>query len=152
MSRLWLTPVHINDNEQTVTFLTDRLVLQPANAAECFLDIAKAIHPRMLLAFKSNLLLSEESELACGVDELPFVLDGDGIIIFGQGSLELSHCAQAYLDRLPSSREMGEWLLRAAAKANGEPQGDPIRLWFEKMLEWHKQGYAVILLKEDHEQ
>jgi len=150
MSKLWLTPVLIGETEQTVTLLNERVELQPAEAADRFLAWMKSVHSRMLMSFKSNLLLSEEAELACGVDELPFELDSDEPVIFGIGPLELSFCAQAYIDRLPSHKEMGEWLEIAVSQASGLREDDPAAQWVELMRDWHRHGYLITILKEEN--
>ncbi|MFD0682639.1 MULTISPECIES: hypothetical protein [unclassified Paenibacillus] len=150
MSSLWLTPIVIDEKEQMVTLLKDRLELRPAEIADRFLALLRTVHPRLLMTFKANLMLSEEFELACGVDELPFELASEGPVVFEQGGLELSHCAQAYLDRLPAVKEMDEWLNIAAAKIADNREDDIIHQWVHTMVRWHKQGYAVTLLKEEN--
>ncbi|NOU95433.1 hypothetical protein GC093_19700 [Paenibacillus sp. LMG 31456] len=150
MSSLWLTPIVIDEQEQVITLLTDRMELRPVEKADRFLAWLKSVHPRLIVSFKANLMLSDESELACGIDDLPFELSSDEPVVFGQGRLELSHCAQAYLDRLPSNKEMDEWLNSAAVKVVDATEDDIIHLWVNTMLRWHKQGYAIALLKEEN--
>ncbi|TDF96709.1 hypothetical protein [Paenibacillus piri] len=145
MSTLWLTPVSIDETEPSVTLLCERLELAPGAAADRFLALMKSVHPRLLVSFKANLLLSEDSE-ACGIDELPFELAGGGQIVFGEGALELSHCAQAYWDRLPSAAELEGWLGEAVRLAENNP--DPVvGQWVAAMQNWHRQGFAIALLR-----
>jgi hypothetical protein len=150
MSVYWLTPVVIE--EHTTLLPAGRLELTSQEARERFLTLLKSVHPSMLILFKSNLLLSEDAEAACGVDELPFELECvDDDIIFGQDVLELSHCAQAYLDRLPRTHEMSEWLHTAALQLSRLPDGDNSleKSWIEAMQQWTAQGKQIILLRED---
>jgi hypothetical protein len=149
MSRLWLTPVQMEDSGSDITLLADRVELQPAEAAERFLSLMKSVHPRFLVAFKANLLLSEDYELACGIDELPFELDEQEPIIFGPDALELSHCAQAYMDRLPAAAEMEDWLASAAGRLAELSEDDTVRAWLKLMQDWHRQGCVITLLKEE---
>jgi hypothetical protein len=149
LSKLWLTPVLVEEEKQRTTLLDERFELQPAEAANRFLALVKSVHPRLLVTFKANLLLSEDSELACGIDELPFELGSGEPVIFGQEPLMLSHCAQAYMDRLPSFKEMDEWLGRAAAGTALIPEDSIERQWINMVLSWHQLGYAVILLREE---
>jgi hypothetical protein len=150
MSIYWLTPVR---NEGQATILeAGRIALEPEDARQRFLYLLKAVNPGMLLLFKSHMLLSEEAEAACGVDELPFDLGFvDETIVFGQDALELSHCAEAYFDRLPNAKEMTEWLDIARLNISVIPELD-LRLedsWLTAMQGWVAQGYQMILLRED---
>jgi hypothetical protein len=150
MSTFWLTPVLMN--EQTTVLSAGRMELVPQEARESLLALLKSVHPGMLILFKSNLLLSEDAEAACGVDELPFELQyTDEDIVFEQDELELSHCAQAYLDRLASVNEMSEWLRAAAIKLSmiQGSEHSPESGWIQAMQSWSEQGKHIILLRED---
>ncbi|PZE22675.1 hypothetical protein [Paenibacillus xerothermodurans] len=148
-SSLWLTAVRTDDAEHTVTLLADRFELVPAEAGERFLTLIKSLHPRMLVAFKANLLLSEEAEMVCGVEALPFRLDNGAAIGFGVGGLELSHCAENYFNRLPEAKDMVEWLAAAARKLDHDPQANVERQWLNRMSEWVKSGHYIALLREE---
>ncbi|NHN30909.1 hypothetical protein [Paenibacillus agricola] len=150
MSIYWLTPVRI-EGQKTILG-AGRIALEPEDARDRFLFLLKAVNPGMLLLFKSHMLLSEEAEAACGVDELPFELDYiEEPIIFGQDALELSHCAEAYLGRLPNRKEMTEWLDIARLNIAVIPELD-LALedsWLKAMQDWVEQGNQMILLRED---
>jgi hypothetical protein len=148
-SRMWLTPVRIDDGTQQIVLQADRLELLPTPARDRFLAVTKSVHPRMMVAFKSNLLLSEEAELACGVDELPFDLAGGEPVEFGPDTLELSHCALAYMDRLPSSHEMDQWIAEAAGQLADDPDSLVVRQWLDKMHWWLQTGNSITLLREE---
>ncbi|SFL32251.1 hypothetical protein SAMN03159341_10580 [Paenibacillus sp. 1_12] len=129
-----------------------RIALIPDEARGLFLSLMKSVHPGMLLLFKSHMLLSEDAEEACGVDELPFDLgDIEEPILFGQDGIELSHCAEAYMDRLPSIREMTEWLQIARDRLSSYPElENGIESdWLSAMQAWVSQGSQIILLRED---
>ncbi|ULL17622.1 hypothetical protein DVH26_26105 [Paenibacillus sp. H1-7] len=144
MGKYWLVPIVY---EGTVMILSDeRIALAPQPAAERFLQLAKSVHPRMLIPFKANLLLSDDSEAACGVDETPFDLASGKPIRFGDGMLELSHCAEAYLDKVPTTAEMRHHLqqcheLKAPATAD-----EPIAGWLHTMNKWNEKGFSILLL------
>jgi hypothetical protein len=150
MSIYWLTPVRIDG--KTTILGAGRIALEPEDARERFLFILKAISPGMLLLFKSHMLLSEDAEAACGVDELPFDLGFvEEPIVFGQDALELSHCAEAYFDRLPNDKAMTEWLDIARLNISVIPELDLMLedSWLRAMQDWVGQGYQIILLRED---
>lgn len=148
ITRYWLTPVLCEDED--VILLEGREEL-PAEEAVEFMRRLKTVHPRMLVSFKANLLLSEEAEAACGVDEVPFALSSGESIIFGPAAeaLELSHCGQAYLDRLPSAREFGEWLSQAETGLLADEASSRMLGWVRMMKSWHDRGWSVTLLRED---
>lgn len=150
MSIYWLTPVR--SEGQATILVAGRIALEPEDARERFLFLLKAVNPGMLLLFKSHMLLSEEAEAACGVDELPFDLSFvEEAIVFGQDVLELSHCAEAYFDRLPNGKEMMEWIDIARLNISVIPELD-LRLedsWLTAMQGWVAQGNQMILLRED---
>jgi len=149
MARYWLTPVLCEDED--VILLKEREELSAEQAAE-LMNRLKTVHPRMLVSFKANLLLSEEAEAACGVDEVPFALSSGESIVFGaEGAgetLELSHCAQAYLDRLPSAAEFAAWLIEAEALLQGDG-GSGLLSFVHTMRSWLERGWSVTLLRED---
>jgi hypothetical protein len=147
--KLWLTPIRFEDQHEQIVLLADRFELLPTEAGGRFLKLAKSVHPRMLVTFKSNLLLSEEAELACGVDELPFELGNGEPIAFGHDTLGLSHCAQAYLDRLPTCREMEQWIAAAVKLTADIPETMVEREWLELMSSWLQKGNLITLLREE---
>ncbi|MCS7463439.1 hypothetical protein N0M98_25360 [Paenibacillus doosanensis] len=143
MKSYWLTPVEFCADRTIMP--GERIELGPEQDRERFLALVKAVHSRMLVPFKANLLLSEEAELACGVDELPFDLSSSEEIAFDE-RLALSHCALAYIDRLPSASEMSGWLQTAAKRAAGETGAERIAGWLHMMNKWNEQGLPVMLL------
>lgn len=150
MSIHWLSPVRIEEN--SVVLEAGRIELEPDEARGLFLSLLKSVNPGMLLLFKSHMLLSEEAAEACGVDELPFDLgDVEEPILFGPDGIELSHCAEAYMDRLPTIREMTEWLQVARLRLSTIPEleNGSESNWLSAMQVWVEQGSQIILLRED---
>jgi hypothetical protein len=150
MSVFWLTPIRFE--EKTTILCAGRIAMEPQEARERFLSLLKSVHPGMLLLFKSHMLLSEAEEAACGVDELPFDLSfEEAEIVFGEDALELSHCAEAYLDRLPTVTEMTEWLRVASSRITVFPEMEQGNegIWLAAMHDWVAQGIQVILLREE---
>lgn len=150
MSTHWLSPIRFDENN--VILEAGRIELEPDEARGLFLSLMKSVNPGMLLLFKSHMLLSEEAAETCGVDELPFDLgDVEEPILFGDEGIELSHCAQAYMDRLPSIREMTEWLQVARLRLSSLPEHENgvESDWISTMQAWVSQGSQIILLRED---
>ncbi|WP_199618831.1 hypothetical protein [Paenibacillus alkalitolerans] len=146
MTVYWLTPVTALS---PATLGAERIKLNGEDA-ETFRRAMHAIHPRLLLSFKSALLLSDEEDV-CGAqgDEDSLDLESEGPIVFDGGSRQLSHCAEAFLDRLPDPAEAAA-LVRAAEPAlKIELQRPPFDCWLEAAALWWSQGYRVMLLKEE---
>lgn len=152
MSRYWLTPLHWNGADAILG--AERFLLEPGELGERWIGAMKAVHPRLLLPFKSGLLLSDETNAeSCGITELPFLLDSESALTLrppdaepdgGAGLWSLSHCAEAYLHRIPSVTEALDWLARTEADFD-----EAFQPWLRVMKEWLAQGRQVILLKED---
>ncbi|WP_248926630.1 hypothetical protein [Paenibacillus hamazuiensis] len=146
MPAYWLTPVRATS--AGVLFGKERTVLEPSREAELFRQKLHEVHPRLLPMFKANLLLSDEAILQCGVDELPFELGNGEDICFAEveAALKLSHCAEAFMDRLLAASE-GEMLCRRALEP--DTWVNPLGEWLGLMLGWFEAGFQVILLRED---
>lgn len=117
----------------------------------------ESFHKRLLMLFKSELLLADEDEIAdseidgaaCGVEELELPLGQAGELTFGSGGYRLSGCAEALLDRaltaaeaLPLWREVLE-----AATNEGWPEGELTLLRLAES--WTLSGHIVVLLREE---
>ncbi|WP_282941500.1 hypothetical protein [Paenibacillus sp. RC67] len=144
MRSYWLAPVLFEG--ESVLLSADRFELLPRETGERFLQWVKLVHPRLLVPFKSNLLLSEDAEIRCGVDQLPFELESGAQIIFSPELLELSHCAQAYIDKRPIGNEMGNMLQKALDQLGSEASDEPIAGWLHTMKKWNEAGYRILLL------
>jgi hypothetical protein len=146
LSVYWLTPVKALS---PVTLGGERIKIGGEDA-ETFRRAMHAIHPRLLLSFKSALLLSDDEDM-CGTqeDEGALVLESDGPIVFGDGFLQLSHCGEAFLDRLPNPAEAAALLSAAKPYLKAALRRPPIDSWLETAAAWWAQGYRVMLLKEE---
>lgn len=144
MKSYWLVPVLIEGESALLS--AERVTLTPPETGERFLHQMKLIHPRLLVPFKSNLLLSEEAEARCGVDQLPFDLESEEPIRFSPDHLELSHCAHAYIERRPMGAEMASLLQKALDELGSADSDEPIAGWVHKMKKWNEQGYTILLL------
>jgi hypothetical protein len=103
-------------------------------------------HPRLLPMFKASLLLSEDEE-SCGSDAELHWLSGEELIFDGR-PLMLSHCAEAFMDHVLSSKEA----LNLLEKAVGSMSFTCSLIqehWVEICKDWLSQGWQVILFRED---
>ncbi|WP_426447754.1 hypothetical protein ACP26L_26125 [Paenibacillus sp. S-38] len=144
MAGYWLVPLETGGN--SVELGGDRILLEPEERRIAFMDTLKALHPRLSLTFKSHLLPGEEEAQACGLDAAEFLLSGGkGIALHYPGSAPadgwtLSHCAEAYLDRL---------LPPAEIKAHLDAAGETGEEWIRIMRSWVNAGRGIILLREE---
>ncbi|GAA4858075.1 hypothetical protein GCM10023310_41560 [Paenibacillus vulneris] len=144
MKSYWLAPLMMDG--ASCLLLPERFELAPVENRERFLQLMKSVHPRLLVPFKSNLLLSEEAEIRCGVDELPFRLDSGDPVLFTPDRLELSHCAHAYIDKRPAGAELDVMLSQAEELLDHVGVDEPILEWLHRMKKWNAQGYTILLL------
>jgi hypothetical protein len=153
MSRLWLVPL---TTTSPVTIGADRIALHEVPEWETFRQALQAVHPRLLPLFKAHLLpAGDEDGLVCGADgEESFALDGAGDIVFkgaeDQGALRLSHCAEAFLERLLPPEEALRLVGEAGAglQLDEAAQPSPQQAWRDRMTAWWGQGLAVVVLAE----
>lgn len=126
MAKFWLMPVQWDGSYAVLG--EERLLLEPEQARIRFVEALRPVHPRLLLSFKAELLLADEALEACGTDALPFDLGQGQPIRLAAGEQKgqepeqgedypLSHCAEAYFNRLMTPQEL------YPAVANGRRQG-----------------------------
>ncbi|KZE76452.1 hypothetical protein AV654_23615 [Paenibacillus elgii] len=156
MSDFWLVP--LSWNGETAVLGGGRLRLEPEDLRMRFLETMGRIHPRLLMMFKAHLLPEDESGEVCGTEELPFALAQSGDIRLSAAesseamnddvgehpTWRLSHCAEAYLNRILTAREAAALLRQAEA----DPESEAER-WLDAMRTWTAGGRQVILLRED---
>lgn len=132
MVRYWLTPVTLGE---TVDLSAERIPLDASDAEALRAQAAKG-HPRLLPSFKAALLV-EGADGACGPGdaELDLARPSDVALV---GAFALSHCGEAFLDRLLSPEEA----LAAAATL-------PDDAALERARDWWRRGYRVMMLKEE---
>jgi hypothetical protein len=111
------------------------------------LKVQRLSSSRHLMMFKSDLLLSDEEDL-CGDDGaagLSFNESGD--ITFSADRLPISHCAEAFFDRLPDARE---WRATLQLLADSNQQWSELeRVWLHLLTTWTDSEYIIVLLRED---
>ncbi|UJF35110.1 hypothetical protein [Paenibacillus hexagrammi] len=142
MVQYWLTPVKL---KEPVTIGADRICCIQLEELEDFRHKASLQHARLLPLFKADLLLSDDED-ACGSEWEALKLSEEGCIVFDGNLLTLSHCAEAFLDRMLDTKvtqSLVETLLENSSAASVQS------IWLHKWLEWLNKGYAVMLLRED---
>lgn len=140
-TRYWLTPIM---GYSPLVLGADRVECKPLPELEAFREMMKAKHPRLLLMFKSSLFLSDDEEI-CGSELVELDLSCFGDVVFDGDPFHLSHCAEAFLDRLPKRQEALDLLSSMEDSVLGALQ----REWVNQWLRWLEVGYDVILLRED---
>ncbi len=104
--------------------------------------------PRHLLMFKAELLLSDDADF-CGTTDaaLPSLTIADDIIFDGK-ELVLSHCAEAFLDRLPDAREWQTFLTSHSQQTELVWTIEE-RQWLDTLARWSEQQYEIVVLREE---
>lgn len=143
MIRYWLTPIY---RVEPFTLGDERVLLSPLDEIKKFRQILHNLHPWLLPLFKTDLLMGNEEEVGmCRLDEMNIDLSQKGDIQFMGDDMLLSHCAEAFIERLLRPLEAASYLQLMDLNILSEYQ----RLWFSKLTLWYGQQYRVILLKED---
>jgi hypothetical protein len=137
----WLTPIVSMD---PVTLGADRMHCPASAEFENFRGKLQRVHPRLLPLFKAHLLLTDDSAEACGTEELAFSLEDPGDIVFDEKVFKLSHCAEAYLDRLLTAKEALHLLQKCEFNRNEREA-----VWAGLLLRWLEEGSRIVLLKEE---
>lgn len=145
MAQLWLASI---TSTAPVTIGADRIAV---DAAAEFRTALHAVHPRLLPLFKARLLAADDDETSCGgADSGELQLDDAEAIVFDDGSetgLHLSHCAEAFLDRLLGPTEALQ--LAQAAVRQGLELAETQLIWWNAMVRWWQEGLSVVLLLDD---
>lgn len=141
MANWWLVPL---DSTEPVVLGRERICCS-GSAAEQLLEEARALHPRLLFGFKAELLLDDGDDSTCGGGEHLPLAGGEPIRLDGH-PLTLSHCAEAFLDRLPSPKEAVPLLEKLVEKLSSV-EGPPV-LWAQAALRHNEAGKYVIMLRE----
>jgi len=139
MTRYWLTPIV---KRTPLQLGGGRIVCEPLAELEKLREEAHGLYPRLLPMFKASMLLSDEED-ACGSEEVELELASEEDIVFDGSVFQVSHCAEAFLDRMLTNREARAWVDQLAA--NSERLQD----WKQMWLRWLDAGWDVILLRED---
>ncbi|TXK77124.1 hypothetical protein [Paenibacillus sp. N3.4] len=143
MARYWLTPII---DTTPFTLGAERIECAPLSELEAFRELAHKSHPRLLPMFKSNLLLSDDEDV-CGSELAELDLLDEKAIVFNGNPYYLSHCAEAFLDRLLKPQQASEFV-SSMDLSEFTPQANA-QAWRKQWHHWLKSGYDVILLRED---
>ncbi|WNR46414.1 hypothetical protein [Paenibacillus roseipurpureus] len=143
MTRYWFTPIL---GYAPLRLGAERFCVPASEELDAFRSAASQQHPRLLTLFKASLLLSDDEDL-CGSDLVELDLTQSGDVVFDGSPLHLSHCAEAFMDRLLPVKEAVGLVkqLEASATADRSSHLAWIKLW----LGWLEAGYDVVLLRED---
>lgn len=147
MTRYWLTPIL---SYSPLVLGAARICVPNDAEFEAFRQMAGKQHPRLLAMFKSSLLLSDDEEV-CGSELAELDLTHEEDIVFDGEPFHLSHCAEAFLDRLLNRPET-KGMVRALAsewKEREEASNSGISVWTKQWLQWLDAGYDIVLLRED---
>lgn len=138
----WMIPIVHND---PLTLGRERISLQVTEATASFRHKITALHPRLLPMFKANLLLSDDPDLCGGIDipDLQLMEYHNHDIILQAPALPISHCAEAFFDRLLKPDEAVR-ILESTSQSWSSEEEHTISV----MLSWYRNGYTVFLLAE----
>jgi hypothetical protein len=148
MTRFWLTPLLSKD---PLILGSERISCVPSPELDTFRVILQGVHPRLLPLFKAELLLSDDDDESCGSDMTleELELDGGETIEFDSERLIVSHCAEAFLDRVLTVSETQKLLQQAEQKLQAiEPNASHLH-WIQQMKLWSSRNWEIILLRED---
>ncbi|MDQ0921314.1 hypothetical protein [Paenibacillus sp. V4I5] len=141
MTRYWLTPI---TGYSPLVLGADRLDCSPLTKLEAFREMANGRHPRLLSMFKASLLLSDDEEI-CGSELVELDLTHSDDVVFDGDPFHLSHCAEAFLDRLLKREEA----LDLVSSLDDSTLDAQQIIWKNQWLRWLELGCDVILLRED---
>lgn len=143
MTRYWLTPIL---RYSPLVLGSERMICLPDADFEAFRQLAGNQHPRLLSMFKSSLLLSDEEDV-CGSDLVEIDLTHESDIVFNGKPYHLSHCAEAFLDRLLNRREAMAMVKAMEKQCDADNGMNDV--WTKQWLQWLEAGYDIVLLRED---
>jgi hypothetical protein len=145
MSRYWLTPVL---SRLPLKLGSDRISCEATADLDAFRAKLHRVHPWLLPMFKTSLLLSDDDEV-CGSTTTEIKLSDVQELVFDGEPLYLSHCAEAFFDRLLGAEKIAS-LLNFDVKSNPNSDWTPVQLyWLGYISKWLQEGQEVILLRED---
>ncbi|SEB41438.1 hypothetical protein [Paenibacillus sp. GP183] len=142
MSRYWMTPIL---NRLPLKLGADRISCGATAELDTFRAKLHLLHPWLLPMFKTSLLLSEDDE-ACGSMTTEIEWSHAQELVFDGEPFHLSHCAEAFFDRLLGAEQVYSLLNFEVERHDWTP----IQVnWLEHMSNWLRKGQEVILLRED---
>ncbi|NEW05244.1 hypothetical protein GK047_04315 [Paenibacillus sp. SYP-B3998] len=144
MIRYWLTPIV---NKSPLKFGKARVNCEPLLELESLRNLSHQLHPRLLPMFKASLLLSDDEDV-CGSTYTELNLSDANEVVFDGHPYHLSHCAEAFLERVLRPAEalgfVSSMDLNVLEGVSGQS-----KYWRRLWIEWLESGWEVILLRED---
>ncbi len=144
-SQYWLAPLTC---QSPLTIGTERIACERATFESFREKVKQVTSPLHLLMFKAELLLGDDED-ACGpMNSATLELGTAGDIVFDGQTLFVSHCAQAFFDRLPDNRDWrvtSKRLLESQDYAWNEQELE----WLLKIQRWSEQSHDLIVLREE---
>jgi hypothetical protein len=142
MTSYWLTPIV----QREPLILGKARILCDHPDLDAFREKLRVIHPRCLMMIKSDIIPNDEHDDAyCGSTESNVPYDNQQDLNFHE-VWGVSHCAQAFLDHLPSLNENKVFF--QASKLNEQSWTEQQGAWLNQIKTWHEQGFDVILIRE----
>jgi hypothetical protein len=141
MSRYWMTPILC----RLPLKLGDRISCEATADLDAFRAKLHRLHPWLLPMFKTSLLLSDDDEV-CGSATTEIEWSHAHELVFDGEPFHLSHCAEAFFDRLLGAEKVASLLNFDIEMSDWTP----VQLdWLEHISKWLHEGQEVILLRED---
>jgi hypothetical protein len=145
MTGYWLTPIV---GESPLHLGKERILCKPLVELDAFREAMRTLHPRLLPMFKASLLLSDDED-HCGSEVIKLDLSTNSELCFDGNPYYLSHCAEAFLDRLLEP-DVAALLLAQSGESCKMAEWTQLQLsWRECFTKWLEQGWKVVLLRED---
>ncbi len=136
----WLSPV---PSTEPFTIGSERFKLEEKTAL-ALRDAFVKLQPFFLPFLKTHILPEGDDELVCGVDY--FSLEGNGPIIFDGNPLQLSKCGGAFLQKLPTIKEVK--LLQETYQEQLPHLVEQFPSLMPIIKKWWDQGWVVVIFKE----
>jgi hypothetical protein len=141
MSRYWLTPIL---SRLPLKLGADRINCEATADLDAFRAKLQRVHPWLLPMFKTSLLLSNDEVCGSATTEIEWGHAHE--LVFDGEPFHLSHCAEAFFDRLLGAEKVAS-LLNFDVRAS---DWTSVQLkWLEHISRWLHEGQEVILLRED---
>jgi hypothetical protein len=147
MAHFWLTPLI---SKEPLILGAARIKCLPVAELNAFRQTLDAIHSWLLPLFKANLLLGDDLDDACGIDDEELTLslaEAEDIVFDGQPYV-LSHCADNFLERLLTVEQTKRGLIEAGS-GNNELWTPAQQEWLRYMAEWLAAHQEVIIVREE---
>ncbi|MFD2169556.1 hypothetical protein [Tumebacillus lipolyticus] len=131
--------------EQPLILSEEHLALEGAEG-EAWKKAMQSLHPRLLPSLKESALLSEEESEFCVAGGIFDYERGKELVIDGV-ELQLSHCAEHFLDFLMSAEDCLSVLAERQEMLAPLTASEEQRARLDRLTEWWQRGDRVLLLQ-----